>query len=169
LRAPIRYGAGRARTGGIMVIATPTRPAAMRLLPITLTLAVVSVAVPALADSTTTFTLPNGETVTRNIMRAPGSVSSTTTGPDGRSVERQWTRDRANGTISGSVTGPEGRTATRARTRDRAAGTASAVTTGPNGRSVTRDRSWDRDDRILNGTVIGPRGNSRSRSTVFER
>ena len=95
---------------------------------------------PALArDRQTTVAGANGKAATRDVSRAQGDVSSSTTNAPGRTLASRQV-DRSPGQTSATTTGPRGNTTTRDTTRS---GSGSSTTvTGPNGQtgSVTVSR-----------------------------
>jgi hypothetical protein len=76
---------------------------------------------------------PNGNTVTRDVSRQQGDVSSTTTGPNGQSASREV--DRSSTGTTAIVKGPRGKSVKRNTTRT---DTGSDTTvTGPQGQTGT--------------------------------
>ena len=65
-----------------------------------------------------TLTGPQGQSAQRSVTRAHGDVSSSTTGPNGKTSSRVVDRSVRNGSASttATVTGPNGQTATRSVT-----------------------------------------------------
>lgn len=88
---------------------------------------------PALArERHTTATGANGHSATRNVNRAQGDVSSSTTTAQGKTVASRNVDRSASGT-TGSATGPQGKTATRETTRTESG--SNTTVTGPNGQT----------------------------------
>lgn len=104
-----------------------------------LCLAVLS-AQPALArERQATVTGANGNSATRDVSRAQGDVSSSTTGAHGKTLATRNV-DRSAGSTTGSATGPQGKSASRVTTRSETG--SSTTVTGPDGQtgSVTATR-----------------------------
>jgi hypothetical protein len=102
-----------------------------------ITLLALSVAVlashPALArERHTGVTGPNAKTATRDVSRAHGDVSSSTSGAQGKALASRNV-DRSAGSTTGSLTGPQGNSATRETTRTETG--SNTLVTGPNGQT----------------------------------
>jgi hypothetical protein len=83
-------------------------------------------------DRSATATGPAGNTATRNVSRANGDVTSSTTTSGGKTASR--TVDRSGeGKVDATLTGPNGNTATRSTTRSETG--SNTTVTGPNGQS----------------------------------
>jgi hypothetical protein len=97
-----------------------------------LTAALLTVPPAAARDRQTTVSGPNGHSATRDVSRARGDVSSSTTAGNGNTVGSRNV-DRSAGAASGTVTGPNGGTSTRDTTRTPNGSTTNV--TGPNGQT----------------------------------
>jgi hypothetical protein len=93
--------------------------------------------------------------------------SSTTTGPNGKGVVRNVTREQ--GDVSSSTTGANGK-AIGSRSVDRSKAGTQAATSGPNGRSVSRTTvpATTPTGTGANTTVTGPNGRTGTVTTTVK-
>jgi hypothetical protein len=97
-----------------------------------------TIAEPAHArDRQATWSGSNGKSPTRDVHRANGDVSSSTTTANGKVLGSRSVDRSAQGAQT-TVTGPNGQSATRSTTAQ-GNGSSSTTVTGPNGREATRE------------------------------
>lgn len=110
----------------------------------------------------TTFGAAKGS-VSHQVQRSQGDVSSSWTGAQGKTAGRNVDRS-SNGTTVATVSGPGGQSATRNASRQN--GDVNSSITGANGQTYG-SRSVDRSSTGSTATVTGPNGQQASRSTTY--